>query len=163
MIPFEELAKTTHETDAQSFAAREPDPFVVVAVDPRRVTLEPAFQTLEASEKDLLTGRLSRYVVRVKKREGSNVFTSMITIGRATNNDVVVPIALVSKFHAFIRPTPTGWTIHDGSGKNGVLVNGEVVPRGGSLPIQSGATIGLGKAIALTFLAPRDLFALLRS
>src|SRR5512142_1690299 len=41
-------------------------------------------------------------------RKVQTTFPSMITVGRAKNNDIVVPDALVSKFHAFFRQFDDG-------------------------------------------------------
>jgi ABC transport system ATP-binding/permease protein len=77
------------------------------------------------------------------KSEVSNLATSMIrilrpgagaapppgstTIGRATDNDIVVPDVLASRHHATLVPTPEGVEIQDAGSINGTFVNGSRV------------------------------------
>lgn len=50
-----------------------------------------------------------------------------LTIGRADDNDVVLPDAGVSKHHAYIESGDKGWVIVDNGSANGVFVNGTKV------------------------------------
>ncbi|HZA12414.1 FHA domain-containing protein, partial [Mycobacterium sp.] len=77
------------------------------------------------------------------KSEVSNLATSMIrilrpgagaapppgstTIGRATDNDIVIPDVLASRHHATLVPTPEGVKIEDAGSINGTFVNGSRV------------------------------------
>jgi ABC transport system ATP-binding/permease protein len=72
--------------------------------------------------------------------ETSNIATSMmkilrpgrtgaltpgaIKIGRADDNDIVIPEVLASRHHATLVPTPNGTEIHDNRSINGTFVNG---------------------------------------
>ncbi|WP_082947575.1 ATP-binding cassette domain-containing protein [Mycobacterium sp. E2479] len=47
-----------------------------------------------------------------------------IRIGRANDNDIVIPEVLASRHHATLIPTPTGTEIHDNRSINGTFVNG---------------------------------------
>jgi len=47
-----------------------------------------------------------------------------LTIGRATDNDIVIPDVLVSRHHATLIPTPGGMAIADNRSINGTFVNG---------------------------------------
>jgi ABC-type multidrug transport system ATPase subunit len=47
-----------------------------------------------------------------------------IKIGRATDNDIVVPDVLASRHHATLVPTPSGTEIQDNRSINGTFVNG---------------------------------------
>lgn len=47
-----------------------------------------------------------------------------ITIGRATDNDIVIPDVLASRHHATLIPTPGGTEIVDNRSINGTFVNG---------------------------------------
>jgi ABC transport system ATP-binding/permease protein len=51
------------------------------------------------------------------------------TIGRATENDIVVPDLLASRHHATLVPTRAGTEIHDAHSINGTFVNGAPVDR----------------------------------
>lgn len=47
-----------------------------------------------------------------------------LTIGRANENNIVVPISTVSRLHAILVKTPTGYTITDQNSTNGLLYKG---------------------------------------
>jgi ABC-type multidrug transport system ATPase subunit len=51
------------------------------------------------------------------------------TIGRATDNDIVIPDVLASRHHATLVPTASGIEIHDERSINGTFVNGNRVDR----------------------------------
>ncbi|MEB3981773.1 ATP-binding cassette domain-containing protein [Mycobacterium sp. 663a-19] len=50
-----------------------------------------------------------------------------IKIGRANDNDIVIPEVLASRHHATLIPTPRGTEIHDNRSINGTFVNGSRV------------------------------------
>ena len=47
-----------------------------------------------------------------------------LTVGRATDNDIVIPDVLASRHHATLIPTPGGTEIRDNRSFNGTFVNG---------------------------------------
>jgi hypothetical protein len=64
-------------------------------------------------------------VYRVMK-QGPNGLTSMITVGRTGNNDIVLSSQAVSKFHAHfsVNPETGACTVSDANSTNGTFVNG---------------------------------------
>jgi adenylate cyclase len=48
-------------------------------------------------------------------------------LGRDPGNHVQLPLPEVSKQHAFLQRTPTGWCIRDLDSRNGLFVNGRRV------------------------------------
>lgn len=88
-------------------------------------------------------------VAPVVKREGVNPYTSMITLGRARNNDVPITDISVSKLHAWIRRGDNGtfhqgdFSITDAGSRNGTFVNGVAVSREPH-PLPVGARLRLG-------------------
>ncbi len=50
-----------------------------------------------------------------------------LKIGRATDNDIVIPDVLAGRHHATLIPTPGGWEIADNRSINGTFVNGNRV------------------------------------
>ena len=50
-----------------------------------------------------------------------------LKIGRATDNDIVIPDVLASRHHATLIPTPGGTEIADNRSINGTFVNGDRV------------------------------------
>jgi pSer/pThr/pTyr-binding forkhead associated (FHA) protein len=79
----------------------------------------------------------------------------LITLGRAPDNDVVVPDSSISRFHAYVKEGANRqWLIQDAGSTNGTTVNGNAVPRQGSgspIELNSGDDVRLGQ-VELTFL-----------
>ncbi|MDI3314751.1 MAG: ATP-binding cassette domain-containing protein [Mycobacterium sp.] len=63
------------------------------------------------------------------------------TIGRATDNDIVIQDVLASRHHAFLVPTPLGTEIRDARSVNGTFVNGVRV---GSAILNEGDVVTIG-------------------
>ena len=99
------------------------------------------------------TASLSLIVFKVR-RNGRSA-SHLITLGRAPDNDVVVPDVSVSRFHAFVKEGGPGhWLLQDAGSTNGSTVNGRSVPRQGHGPsteLSSGDDVRLGQ-VELTFL-----------
>lgn len=100
-------------------------------------------------------------VLPVRKVQAS--FPSMITVGRARNNDVVVPDALVSKFHAFFRQLDDGdWGLADAGSANGTkLGDVELPPKGQPERVKPGDKITFGGVAAFRFVDAGGLWAAL--
>lgn len=64
-------------------------------------------------------------VLWIRKRSKDTV-SRLIGVGRTRNNDMVLPMAGVSKYHAYIQKDPTTgiYSITDAGSKNGTLVDG---------------------------------------
>ncbi|HEY1324797.1 MAG TPA: ATP-binding cassette domain-containing protein, partial [Streptosporangiaceae bacterium] len=67
--------------------------------------------------------------------------TKVLRIGRAPDNDIVVSDLSVSRHHAELRRTPSGYQIADLDSHNGTFVNGQQV---GSAPLTEGDIVGIG-------------------
>jgi pSer/pThr/pTyr-binding forkhead associated (FHA) protein len=84
----------------------------------------------------------------------------MVTLGRESRQDVVIPDMSVSRFHAFAKPGPDGaLVIQDAGSTNGTTVNGESVLTTGAGPprrLKPGDNVRLGH-IELTFTDARAL------
>ncbi|OOK84428.1 ABC transporter family protein [Mycobacterium kansasii] len=75
-------------------------------------------------------------------RTGSNEMPAgSVTIGRATDNDVVIQDVLASRHHAFLTMTPLGTEIRDAHSVNGTFVNGVRV---GSAILSDGDVVTIG-------------------
>jgi hypothetical protein len=79
----------------------------------------------------------------------------LITVGRASDNDVVVPDVSISRFHAFVKQGANGeWLIHDAGSTNGTTVNGHSAPQqgtGSAIEMKSGDNLRIGQ-VELTFI-----------
>ena len=63
------------------------------------------------------------------------------SIGRSSENDIVLNDFSVSRRHAFLRREGEGWVIYDNKSTNGVKVNDRAVP---SAPITDGMQLSIG-------------------
>lgn len=105
---------------------------------------DPTAQTEAMLAKDaaelLANNRL--YLVAKTPR---NPWNSKITIGRASNNDVILRHASVSKLHAFFEvrgATPT--TLVDAGSANGTVVNGFDAPADEPVAVEPGSLLRVG-------------------
>ena len=72
---------------------------------------------------------LATSMVRILRGGGAPPPAGATTIGRATDNDIVIPDVLASRHHATLVPTPSGVEIRDERSINGTFVNGNRVDR----------------------------------
>jgi hypothetical protein len=107
------------------------------------------------------TAIVSGLVLPVVKRPGG-AFQDRIGLGRAPNVDVRLPLAQVSKYHAFFSFSPDGhWTVTDAGSRNGTSVNDRlIVPKVG-VRLEDGFEVGIGPH-RLAFYGPAGFLALLR-
>ena len=67
-----------------------------------------------------------------------------VAIGRADDNDLVLPTTTVSRHHARIRRTDDRWFLEDRGSFNGTFLNGVRVQPGVRLPLRHGDRIAFG-------------------
>jgi ABC-type multidrug transport system ATPase subunit len=72
-------------------------------------------------------GNLATSMIRILRGGGGAPPSGSVTIGRATDNTIVVADVLASRHHATLVPTPGGVEIHDARSINGTFVNGNRV------------------------------------
>jgi pSer/pThr/pTyr-binding forkhead associated (FHA) protein len=102
-------------------------------------------------------------VVFVKKT-GRNPFENMVTVGRAPNNDVWLPVPSVSKMHAYFSGSPKdGWKLTDQKSSNGTTADDEPLPDGRAVPVPDGTRLGFGPDVKARFYSPEGLFTFLNS
>ena len=99
-------------------------------------------------------------VVLVKK-QASNAFQTRITVGRTTNNDVMLDDASVSRFHAWLEHEEGGWMVADAGSKNGTYLNGQKLKPKKLVPLTLDARLKFGDVPA-SFLSSKSLIALLK-
>lgn len=87
-------------------------------------------------------------------RQGEQPMGHLITLGRTSNNDVVVPDVSVSRIHAFVKaPSGAPLQILDANSTNGTTVNGRSVPaqgHGSGVDLKSGDSVRFGQ-VEFTF------------
>ena len=77
------------------------------------------------------TSNLATSMLKILRPGGSSAPPppGSLTIGRANDNDIVIPDVLASRHHATLIPTPGGTEITDNRSINGTFVNGTRVDR----------------------------------
>ena len=167
---FEDLMHVLRSRDESAFAQSNPGPYLLrqrseeeIRSGPSRavgLTFMPGqvapidFQNLsDLDDLDAESELLEHYQVYGVIKTNRNIFANGITVGRAPNNDVVVPLASVSKFHAWLRLEATGYAAYDARSRFGTFVGQtRASPEGEKgIPLSSGMQLKLGE-VALTFL-----------
>ncbi len=101
-------------------------------------------------------------IVRVKKREG-NPYPERISVGRATNCDIVIRLPSISKVHAHIvRQGPGSYALTDNAATNATFVNGRRVNAKTPTPLRVGDGVAFG-SVDLEFVDAGRLYEILRS
>jgi hypothetical protein len=96
------------------------------------------------------------------KKPGAS-FRDRITIGRTSNNDVMIADHSVSRLHAYVRQAEGGaeaWTVADAGSKNGSWLGHAPLEPRRETPLAPGARIRFGD-VELTFYRSADLYDLL--
>ena len=115
-------------------------------------------ETLPSGKIDLSEGVELEVYPLVKKAGAS--FPDRITIGRTSNNDVVVADTSVSRLHAYVRRIGDVWSVADAGSKNGTWLRGEALEARKERPLPSRALLRIGD-VDLTFYVAADLFGAL--
>lgn len=100
-------------------------------------------------------------LVAVKKNP-DNPFPDRLTIGRATNCDVVIRFAFISKVHAHLFVQGDKLTLRDNKAANGTYHNHKKLEPGSSRSIRLGDMLGFG-ALELELVDAGRLYQLLRA
>jgi hypothetical protein len=143
----EEARKGTRE----EFQRRFPGWFLVVLEVPSVAAAEGAKQSIVATAKlpalkrgQTTAGPAPVLVHTVGKRPGlQSPFPTMITIGRAPNNDIVLQSQDVSTFHAHLANEDGRWVVRDADSTHGTFVN-ELAVRAPT-PLTAGDTVRFGE------------------
>jgi hypothetical protein len=104
------------------------------------------------------------FICTLVKRD-PNKFASMITVGRAANNDVRVNLPTLSKFHAYFTHIPRDglWFITDANSSNGTWVDGERLRADrGRAKLANGSAIRFGPDVLVRFFESANLFDFLK-
>ena len=76
-----------------------------------------------------------------------NPFAGLVTLGRAKNNDIVLPHPSISKMHAIFHQGPNQWLIEDRKSTNGTFLDGVKLVSEKRYTLNEGASLRLGDAI----------------
>jgi hypothetical protein len=80
------------------------------------------------------------------EKTNRNIFSNGITIGRTSNNDVVIVLASISKFHAWLKKEAGSYILYDAINSQGTFVGTQKVSPNGEqgIVLRNGVEIGLG-------------------
>lgn len=149
----ESLADFVEEAAEPDFSSFCCEPLLIVS--PFEPDDDAGFKTLKGGAEQ--TPGLSFSVARVKKRPRANAFAMMITIGRASNNDIELKARGVSKFHAYLRQEGGRWLLTDSGSTFGTTVQGAPLqPRVEHRPLATGDEVRLGTDVRLVFVDAAD-------
>jgi pSer/pThr/pTyr-binding forkhead associated (FHA) protein len=165
-VSIDDLKRDSQSLAQDQFLARWPDPFLVLdqipgaddnesfgTVDGRGGRRRPLAEVGPPSPRTR--------AVSVKKREGANDFANMITIGRASNNDIALEVASISKFHAYLTCDRGQWFLQDAGSSNGTWIDGERLGEAqGKAPLRDGTTIQLGPDARVRFYQASAIYGL---
>lgn len=76
---------------------------------------------------------------------GEIPIVSKITIGRESDNDVVINNQLASRHHALIQKIKDEYYLKDLDSTNGTFLNGEAIPKDKYVKLEGNDTVTIGK------------------
>jgi ABC-type multidrug transport system ATPase subunit len=122
-----------------------PPPNEVTVVNARAAPVQHDVPPAEVTMLDARVAEGANFATRFVKRIAPRATPSAkpagaVTIGRASDNDIVIPDVLASRYHATLTLTPLGTEIRDTS-VNGTFVNGTRV---GSAILSEGDVVTVG-------------------
>jgi FHA domain len=89
-------------------------------------------------------------VAVVIEKTKDNAFQRRITIGRTSNNDIILDDASVSRFHAWLETVGQDWVLVDAGSRNGSMVSGRRMLAKTPVALTNGAPVRIG-ALQLTY------------
>lgn len=105
---------------------------------------QPSTRMAPVAAKPPEAGNIATRMIDILRQGSSsppNAPAGALTIGRATDNDVVISDVLASRHHAMLIPTPLGTEIRDSRSINGTFVNGVRI---GSAILTEGDLVTIG-------------------
>jgi hypothetical protein len=172
-----EFVAENHGQSLEEFLQAHPHPFLVLEAGSATAVPDTGFQTMggegdgqpaargteSVKKADLQAAAAGDPTVRdrivsVAKRSGTP-FPGMITVGRSSNNDVVLKFQTVSKFHAYFTTEENGkrHTLTDAGSTNGCLLNKRPLGEGEKVELTDGDTVNFGGDLPFTFFLPESL------
>jgi len=143
----ERLAAQVRGQTVAEFASKYRCPFLLVQIS---VAEEQAgFMTIAQDEPNL--PEYIEGMAPIEKRAGANAF-SYISVGRASNNDIVILSAQISKCHVVFEDREGQLTVTDMGSKNGTVVNGKKLTRMEKVDVRSGDMIVLAGSVTARIL-----------
>ena len=135
-LPIEAYVEDARSLSPEEFRDRHGSAFLLLTAAEVNPPAGPAATMVEAlspaDDASEITGSVS--LVAFPVRRGSESVTHLVTVGRTSNNDIVISDISVSRFHAFLKQDTNGnFQILDGGSANGSR-NGANPPANGVNP-----------------------------
>jgi len=122
------------------------------------------FRTLEqsptASTPTSLRLRRDARAWTVRKR--TKLFPDRVLIGRAPNNDIVIPDVNVSKLHAYLTLASDACLLADAGSTNGTFVEERRIGAGATVRLAGPAVVRLGRSAVVLFVTSAGLWDLIQ-
>ncbi len=98
-------------------------------------------------------------------KQNSSLFEGMINVGRTVNNDVVLDIAGVSKFHAYFSRSSSGsdFFLTDANSKNGAFIERRQLRPHAQTKLKDGDRVCFAGQLEFTFYSPERFHEMLGS
>lgn len=173
-MDLEPLVELAQNTSADEFAAQLPYPHLLYArtqlwdrgyLKERfllRSKAKPGSTTMVAYDTPS-EGGIPAASCLVKRKQ--NTSDEGIVLGRATTNDIVVPVGSVSSMHASFSPpsTPTGaWTLTDLESSNHTFLGNQRLAAFVPTPVADRTHLRFGSNLVAWFVMPKTLWGALR-
>jgi len=81
-----------------------------------------------------------------------NLFKTLVTVGRAKNNDIVFMFPSVSKIHAVFHQIDEEWFLEDRNSSNGTFINGIPVVSGEPRAVPDESILSFGHEVEAIFI-----------
>jgi hypothetical protein len=97
------------------------------------ISLDWSDRTFRLPQNETPTGEMDPNLAIFPVKKVQPIFPNMVTVGRNTNNDIVLADASISKLHAFFEPgeAPNSFVLKDAASTNGTFVDERRVPKSG--------------------------------
>lgn len=146
--------------DEAGFLAQWDCPFLVVRwPEPGGAGEQGSFETLKdmTVDKVMALARAAEQVFPLRRR-GVHEF-DFVTLGRTSNNDLVVDSERVSKCHMIFRERGGNWQLTDTGSTNGTRVDGQPLEPRRPVPLTDDTTIEIGQVMTATFLTASEFYS----
>lgn len=160
-VPVEELVGDAQNLSAEEFEQRHGSGFLLLTAAGMKGDLGATSTEVNLFGDEEDGGRTAgvevlAFPIRRRDRSASH----LVTVGRISQNDMVIPDISVSRVHAYFKQRPDGvFVVQDTASTNGSTVNGRTVPTkeaGEPTPLSTGDNVRLGQ-MDLTFLTAAAL------
>jgi len=94
-------------------------------------------------------------------QSGRHQFGSIITLGRAKNCDIRLPLSTISKMHAVFTDAAGSWSVTHSGATNGVFVNQVAVEKDRKVALRDGDSLSFGPGVRGHFYGPEALLKFL--